>query len=117
MSEGPLHKAVGIAADVLDGKIDILNGCSLLTRQLHAAGLDRDPDFLIFVGVESESDHLPYRTGDRRNWNAEALILKDKEIADLTAGYSEEVRSACRQLVERFGQSPGNSDLDRSTPA
>ena len=111
MSESPLQRAVAIAVEVRDGKLDILNGCYQLAREIHAAGLDRDPDFRTFIGVESESDHLPYRPDDRRHWDVEVLSRKDKEISEVAAWYRESVLAACRRLIERFGQPPISESL------
>jgi hypothetical protein len=109
MNEGPFHDAdaiadaVAIARNVLDGKLDLLNGCAELSYKVHLGGLAADPEFGIFMGVWSESNHLPLGP-DRRHWNAEALKRKDENIAQITAAYRETVLAACRRLIERFGQ-------------
>ena len=82
--------------DILDGKLDILNGCARLTKQLYAAGLRDDPDSRVFIGVESETDHLPYGN-DRQYWAAEALRRKDKEIGEAMHILSKAVFDACRR--------------------
>ena len=40
---------------------------------------DRDEDFIPFVVINSETDHLPV-DWERHNWSTEALEQKDQEI-------------------------------------
>ena len=58
-------------------------------------------DFVLFVGIDSETDHLPVDI-ERTNWSAEALERKDKEIADAEAFYQTDVTAACKKLIEQF---------------
>jgi hypothetical protein len=63
---------------------------------------DHDEDFVTFVAIDSETGHLPVDWG-RRDWAAEALERKDKEIAEAEAFYKDEALAACGRLIERFG--------------
>src|SRR2546421_9872453 len=55
-----------------------------------------DEDFLTFVVIDSETDHLPVDF-ERKNWSAEALERKDKEIAEAEAFYKDDAFAACRK--------------------
>ena len=98
MNDIARHQAVSIAEDMLAGKVDILNGCAKLVPQLYAAGLDKDPNFRIFVVVWSDCDHLPIGHV-RQHWDIEALKLKDEEIAEINSFYRKDVLIACGRLV------------------
>ncbi len=39
---------------------------------------------------------------ERRNWSAEALGRKDKEIAEAEAFYKDMAFETCKRLIERF---------------
>jgi hypothetical protein len=95
-------KIVAICEAVLKEEIGVIAG----SRRLKSLGYelcgDHDEDFLVFVAIDSETDHLPVDQ-DRRNWGAEALERKDTEIAEAEALYKDEAFAACRKLIERFG--------------
>jgi len=71
------HEMVRVAQGILDGSIGIVAGARQLTRLRFNSRAENDSDILIFVGIDSETDHLPL--GEvRRLWNAEALKIKDE---------------------------------------
>jgi hypothetical protein len=94
-------KIVAICEAVLAEKIGIIAA----SRTLSALGLEllngHDEDFIMFDGVDTETDHLPVDI-ERKNWSAEALKRKDAEIAEAEAFYKNNVIAACRKLIERF---------------
>ncbi len=94
-------KIVAICEAVLAEEIGIIAA----SRRLNSLGWElfdeRHEDFITFVGVDSETDHLPVDK-ERKNWSAEALNRKDEEIARAEACYENDVRAACRKLIERF---------------
>jgi hypothetical protein len=85
----------------LRGEAKVLLGVRKLCR-LHYELFDQiDDDFILFIGVDSETDGLPL--GDERKyWNEKVLIKKDKEIAEYETRVKQEVLDACRKLIERF---------------
>lgn len=96
---------VAICESVLAEEIGVIAGSRRLKRlgwQLNGA---HDPDFITFVAVDSETDHLPVDS-ERANWSAEALERKDAEIAHAEKLYQEDVFLACRKLIERFQLQP-----------
>lgn len=94
-------KIVAICEAVLAEEIGVI----VASRRLSALGLElfdgRHEDFVLFDGIDSETDHLPVDS-ERNNWGAEALMRKDKEIASAEALYKNDVFAACSQLIERF---------------
>lgn len=94
-------KIVAICEATLAEEIGIIAA----SRRLSSLGRElfgrRDEDFIMFNGVDSETDHLPVDI-ERKNWSAEALKRKDVEIAEAEAIYKNNVVAACRKLIERF---------------
>ena len=94
-------KIVAICEAVIAEEIGIIAA----SRRLSALGFElfngHNEDFILFVGVDSETDHLPVDI-ERKNWSAEALKRKDEEIAEADAFYKNNVMAACRKLIERF---------------
>ena len=99
---------VAICESVLAEEIGVIAG----SRRLNHLGLQlngaHDPDFITFVAVDSETDHLPVDS-ERANWSTEALARKDTEIAQAEKLYEEDVFLACRKLIERFRLEPGKA--------
>jgi hypothetical protein len=94
-------KIVATAQAVLAGELGIIAGARRLCGLGHEIGADRDSDFTFFVGLDSETDHLPI--GEvRQHWNVEALREKDAEIAQAEAFYRERAFEKCRRLIQRY---------------
>lgn len=93
---------VRVARAILNGTIGIIEG----SRTLHGLGHeecadDLDPDFSIFVVIDSDTDHLP--VGDvRKMWLEDALVEKDEEIRKIIDFYKEDVLRACSNIILRF---------------
>jgi Protein of unknown function (DUF2489) len=96
------REAASVAQAILDSKITIIEGARLLSRLRHRTGVDlSDPDFLTFVSIDSQTDHLPFGEA-RRYWAAEPLAKLDQEIAECEAFFREKAFGSCAQLVSRF---------------
>jgi hypothetical protein len=111
------RQAVTIARDVLEGRSGVIEGSRLLASLSHRVGLGEfDADFLPFVGIDSETDHLPI--GEvRRHWAADALATKDAELAAAEAFYRQRAFEACSRLIARFAdQKPPVGAYDHYTP-
>jgi len=91
-----------ISRSLLEGKIGVI----VASRALASLGSElggMDTDFVPFVGIASETDHLP--VGDeRRHWAEDALRRKDAEMAQAEAFYQSAAISGCEQLVSRYGK-------------
>lgn len=101
-------KIVAICEAILREEMGAIPGSRILNKLeldlLHHATLgrfDRDDDFLTFVAIDSETDHLPVDL-ERHNWSTEALERKDQEIAEAELWAKELAFPACRKLIERF---------------
>lgn len=95
-------EAAGIASDMLDGSAPYLEGAiqlSALRSELEVS--DDDKDFLAFIAVSSESDHLPLGAA-RQHWSKEALERCELEIEETTKWAKEVSLSECKSISGRF---------------
>lgn len=93
-----------VARRMLDGDLDLIEGCRLLVHHLREVGIAREPDALTILGIESETDHLPI--GDERaRWHPAALAQKDRERDEYVDRVRPELMDACRSIVSRLSAS------------
>lgn len=99
-------KIVALCEALLQEEIGIIAGARRLKGLGHELCGDHDEDFLIFVAIDSETDHLPV---DRewRNWSVDALERKDREITEYEGSVKDDAFAACKVLIERFGTKTG----------
>ncbi|HWD92769.1 MAG TPA: DUF2489 domain-containing protein [Verrucomicrobiae bacterium] len=94
-------EVVSTARGVLSGAVGIVEGARRLAKLSHDLGVDRDQDFIFFIGVDSETDHLP--VGEvRRHWAAEALRQKDEELRKCEASFRDGAFQGCQSLIQRY---------------
>jgi hypothetical protein len=98
------ERAVAIARSILDGSIPLLLGCRRILEPLHRLGVARDEAFIAFVGVNSETDHLPLDPQERELWNKEMLLAKDLEIARLTSWAQPMAAKASHAVLMQFSK-------------
>jgi hypothetical protein len=105
-------KVVAICEAILNEEIGVIAGSRRLNRLevelLHneVGWIQHDADFLTFVAIDSETDHLPVDS-ERQNWSIEALERKNEEMAKAEALYKDDAFAACRKLVERLDMKGG----------
>jgi len=94
---------VEVASGMLDGSFHYLEGAVALSSLRHYAGIEEnDKDFMIFVGVASEIDHLPLGKF-RENWSREALERLEPEIEAAIEWAKRISKKQCEIIIERFG--------------
>jgi hypothetical protein len=92
-------KIIAICEAILNEEIGVIAGSRILNRlefeliDYSVGKFDRDEDFIPFVAIDSETDHLPVNR-ERADWSAEALARKDKEIAESEALYRDSAFAA-----------------------
>jgi hypothetical protein len=100
-------KVVAVCEGLLNEEIGVIVSARMLCRLEHellqreGGRHEHDEDFITFVAINSETDHLPVDY-ERRNWSDEALKRKDEEIAKAESSYRDMARAACRKLIARF---------------
>ncbi|WLI89485.1 DUF2489 domain-containing protein [Massilia sp. R2A-15] len=98
------RQVVETAQAMLDGQLCYLIGSRRLSALRHEVDIaNSDADFLIFVGIDSDTDALPL--GEvRRHWSAEALAKLEPEIQSAEAWAAKVGSEACRSLIARFAE-------------
>lgn len=96
------EQVLSTARMMLNGDLGIIQGARILTTlRHHVTDEDHDADFMPFIGIESETDHLPLGTV-RQHWSEAALLTKDARIQEAEDFFRDAALSACIRLVERF---------------
>jgi len=98
------EKALKVARSILEGDVGIIEGARLLAPLGHDLVPDWriDPDFVVLGALDSETDHLPVGA-ERKLWEEKALVERDAIVSRIEADAKEEVESACRNILRRFG--------------
>ena len=88
------------AADFLAGRIDWLSA----SRRVASLAVDErdDPDVLVVIAIESETDHFP-GAEQRPLWDPAALVVKDAEMADYLTTAAPDLHVAWERIVARSG--------------
>jgi hypothetical protein len=95
-------RVVATAEAMLAGELGIIAGSRQLAHlQRDVTPIDLDPDFRIFVGIQSETDALPLGN-QRKFWHPAALQIQDQEISKAEARFRESALNGCRVLIARF---------------
>jgi hypothetical protein len=90
------------AREMLAGTLPYIEGARKIVGIATTARLDeRDGDLLLFIGIVSETDALPF--GEmREHWQATALDALQPEIDQKETWPREFGELYCRNLVKRF---------------
>ena len=90
------------AQDMLSGRLSYIEGARKICSARFEWGLDEwDSDLLPFVGIDSETDALPF--GEQRShWQTSALKALEPEMVQKEAWARSVGEPYCRSLVERF---------------
>ncbi len=89
-----------IARDLISKRISAIEAARCLVSFAHAdSALLSQEDLNTLLGVASEKDDLPLGVV-RREWLPEALVEKDRQIAQCEENYGPEVRAICERLLQ-----------------
>ena len=96
------RRVAELARQILSGELDVLDGSSRIASLRGEIEIDlNDDDIMTFVGVMSETDHLPVGA-EAQNWSHEALARKEPDVRRARAWATDIVRQPCANLVSRF---------------
>ena len=103
--------AVGVLVALIDRKIGTTLAARKLASLRHTLVGDKfDDDWRTFIGIDSETDHLP--TGEeRRHWAPDALAAKDIEIQRAEDMYRDPALTAARNLLRRYKENSFRSEV------
>ena len=95
------EEIVRAAKGILDGSICITEGARRLRRLGAGVRAEDDEDFLVFTGIDSDTDAFPL--GDvRSRWSVSALARADSEREDVEAHWRPHAEEAARNLVSKY---------------
>jgi hypothetical protein len=105
------HAIFDAAQDMLAGRLTYIEGARKIVAAWRASKLDeRDADVLPFVGIDSETEALPF--GEMRaHWEPAALDALRPEIDRMEVWARQFGELHCRNLVARF--SSGQIKIER----
>ena len=91
------------AKEMLNGNKNYLEGAIEIASLYHEAEIEENnTDFNIFIGISSETDHLPI--GEmRKNWSKEALEKYEAEIQKTTKWAKDISLNQCNSLANKYG--------------
>ena|SRR5688572_25703770 len=97
------REMISIARGILNGAIGVVEGAREIARLRFGSTTSYDPDVMVFVGIDSESDHFPI--GDVRNhWSEDALRVKDEELRSYETHVTERAFQACESFISRYAK-------------
>jgi hypothetical protein len=92
---------VAVAEAMLNGKLQLVEGCRRIYSLRHKVEDPENPVFLTIRGVESETDHFPL--GDMRAQCAPGFLAKaDEEMNRYLTGAREDILAACQEIIRTF---------------
>jgi hypothetical protein len=98
----PQQQVVEVASAILHGELGVIEGSRLLCAlRFRVSTLDHDPDFLPFIGIDSETDHLP--VGEiLQHWASDALVRLAPEIRAAENHWRQWAFTSAQRLIDRF---------------
>jgi hypothetical protein len=98
-----------IARGMLDGSVDLIEGCRNLTAFHADASLPQSAAFDVLCGIESETDDYPI--GEvRKSYSSELLERLDRDVAKYIDDARPAVLDACRQIIREIETATANPD-------
>ena len=106
------QRVAATARDMLDGTLSFLTGSRTLAALRHEAEVrEDDSDFMVFVGIDSDTDDLPLGEVPQY-WDKKALEKLEPEIQAAEEWARKHGTQACASLVSRFHELTDSSDYD-----
>ena len=98
----PIARLVAPCQGMLAGNVSFIEGSRYISGLGKLSGLDEnDPDILVFVGVDSETDHIPF--GEvRQQWSELAIDANVKQWREAVEWAKLVSRSAASNLIKRL---------------
>ena len=97
-------EAVLLAKSILADKGDYLRNVSKLNFLRFELGENEfDEDFIIFIEVSSETDHIPYSIA-RENCSTKWLEKCDNELSEVKDYYRNKIENSCNSIIGRFSK-------------
>ncbi|PAU75815.1 hypothetical protein CK501_16490 [Halovibrio salipaludis] len=101
MSEDAQEKIIEICTSMIDGEINLIEGCRKLVSLRHRTGEPENEIFSPLRAVDSETDHFPIG-GMREYCSKEYLEVSDREVADYLDEVQPQIIEACKRIVDFY---------------
>lgn len=95
------QQIVVVARQILSGELGLVAGARRLSCLRFDVDAKHDPDFAFFVGVDSETDHLPLEEV-RSRWSSDALKVKDEELQRYETTVRGRALEVCQHLIGKY---------------
>ncbi len=90
---------VEIASLMIDGNMDLIEGCRVLTN--YGQQFNDDPVFFPLEAIDSESDHFLIKGAREKRDNAYLLRL-DKEKEKFLIEVKADIITACKEVIKKY---------------
>jgi hypothetical protein len=95
-------RVIETARKIICGEIGVVEGSRILSAlRVEVTEADHDPDFIPFIGIDSESDHIPLGSV-RAHFSATGLERMDAELKAIEDHYRQLAIEASQRLLERY---------------
>lgn len=92
---------ISTADAMLQGRLQLIEGCRRIWHLSHELGDPDNPVFLPIRAIESETDRFPL--GEvRKQYAPEYLREIDKEMQRYLDGAREDILNSCREIIRSF---------------
>lgn len=94
-------KLIETANSIIKDEIGVVEGCRLISKLIHKAGVEENDLFLPIIGVDSETDDYPLGKV-REHYGAEYLEKIDKEIKAYETRNKNLIVEVCRGIIDKY---------------
>ena len=95
------NKLLELANAMISGNVNLIDGCREMVEISRIPDYSEDSIFIIFVGVDSETDDIP-RGHVRKAFAEEALKKLDNEADEYIQRVKPEIIKACEDLIKKY---------------
>ncbi len=96
------RKILDTANDMLDGKINLIEGSRIIDRLKHKVNQEGNPLFNTFQVVSSDTENIPLDGDIRKNFGEKYLERYDHEMKKYLEDMEESIRIACKNLIKSY---------------
>lgn len=96
------RKILDTAKDMLDGKINLIEGSRIINRFKYTVNQEENALFNIFHVVSSDTESIPIDHKVRKNFGEEYLNKSDQEMKAYLKDMEKSIKEACRKLIQSY---------------
>ena len=96
-----IAETIRLAEGLLSGDVEYLEAVNrLCVLRFKVCDSDYDKDFAVFIGINDDTDHMPY--GNYRNKCSEKWLEEcDKKLEEIKEFYKDRLSNSCRSILKR----------------